>query len=383
MHKKTLQYRIYPTKAQETQLRLALDACRWVYNQVLEARRAVWEAEQKSLSLFDTIKFLPGWKKDHVFLKKAYSQCLQNVCERVDLAMKAFFRRLKAGETPGYPRFRGKGNYDSFTYPQSGFKLTDDGKLDLSKIGRVKIILHRPIEGTVKTLTVKRTSTGKWFASFACEVEAKPLPANPKAVGIDMGLLKFATLSTGEAVENPRFFKQSQKALAKVQRRLERHEKGTPERRFDRHAVALTHEKTANQRKDFAHKLSHRLVSDFGVICFEDLKIKNMTRSASGTVENPGTNVAQKSGLNRSILDAAWNQLIQFTSNKAESAGRKFVLVNPRNTSKMCSRCGVLVDKSLATRMHNCPSCGLQMDRDCNAAINILRLGLQSLALGA
>jgi putative transposase len=336
-----------------------------------------------SLSAFDTMKLVTTWKKDHEFLKKAHSQLLQNACVRVDLGMKAFFRRIKAGETPGFPRFRGRGRYDSFTYPQSGFNLTPGGKLDLSKIGRVKIILHRPVEGTVKTLTVKRTSTGKWFASFACEVEASPLPISPKAVGVDVGLLKFATFSTGEAIENPRFFKQAKQALARVSRRLAKHEKGTPERRFHRHAVALTHEKTANRRKDFAHKLSHRLVRDFGVLAFEDLSVKNMSRSAAGTVESPGTNVAQKAGLNRSILDAAWNQLIQYTSNKAESAGRKFVLINPRNTSKMCSRCGVLVDKTLATRVHSCSSCGLKMDRDHNAALNILRLGLQSLALGA
>jgi putative transposase len=383
VHKKTFQYRIYPTKAQETAIERSIGACRWVYNKVLETRKTAYETDKTSLTLFDTIKLLPAWKAEHGFLKKAHSQALQNACVRVDLAFKAFFRRVKAGETPGFPRFRSRFRYDSLTFPGSGFKLTDDGKLDVSKIGRVKIILHRPIEGAIKTLTVKRTSTGKWFASFSCEVEAKPLVANPKAVGIDVGLLNFATLSTGEVVENPRFFKQARKALAKVSRRIAKHEKGTPERRFHRQAVALTHEKTANRRKDFAHKLSHRLVRDFGILCFEDLNVKNMSKSAAGTVENPGTNVAQKTGLNRSIFDAAWTQLTQFTSNKAESAGRKFAWVNPRNTSKMCSRCGALVDKDLSVRVHNCSSCGLKMNRDHNAALNILRLGLESLALGA
>jgi putative transposase len=364
---KTFQYRIYPTKAQETQLKRSLDACRWVYNKVLETRKLAWETEGKSVSAFDTMKLVTTWKAEHPFVKQAHSQVLQNVCVRVDLAMKAFFRRIKAGEVPGFPRFRGRGRYDSFTYPQSGFKLTGNGKLDVSKIGCIKIVLHRPVEGAIKTLTIKRTSTGKWFASFACEVEANPLPVNPRAVGVDVGLEKFAVFSTGEAIENPRFFRKEQKALAKVQRRLAKHEKGTPERRFHRYAVALTHERIANKRKDFAHKLSHRLVKEFGVLAFEDLSVKSMI----------------KGNLAKSIMDAAWTQFASFTANKAACAGRSFVLVNPRNTSKMCSRCGVLVEKDLSVRVHDCPSCGLILDRDWNAALNILRLGLQSLALGA
>lgn len=344
-----------------------LGACRWVYNKTLEVRKEAWEQRQERISYFDVKKLIPVWKAEHPFLKKAHSQSLQNVSERVELAFQAFFRRCKAGETPGFPRFRGRFRYDSFTFTQGGFKLTDDGKLDMSKIGRVKIVLHRPVEGTVKTLTIKRTSTGKWFASFSCEVEATLLPVNPKAIGVDMGLTKFATLSTGEAIENPRFFRKEQQALAKAQRRLSKHEKGTPERRFHRHAVALTYERIANKRKDFAHKLSHRMVKEFGVLAFEDLSVKNMVNG----------------NLAKSILDAAWTQFIGFTSNKAACAGRKFVLVNPRNTSKMCSRCGTLVDKDLSVRVHKCPSCLLKMDRDHNAALNILRLGLESLALGA
>ena len=364
MHKKTFQYRIYPTKAQETLLERSLGACRWVYNKVLESRKTAWEGEQVSLSLYDTINMLPGWKAEHDFLKTAHSQTLQNVCVRVDLAMKAFFRRCKAGDTPGFPRFRGRFRYDSFTFPGSGFKLTDDGKLDMSKIGRVKIVLHRHVEGSAKTLTVKRTSTGKWFASFACEVEATPLPANPKVIGVDMGLTKFATLSTGEAIENPRFFKQAEKALAKVQRRFSQEDKGTPERRFRRKAVALTHEKTANKRKDFAHKLSHRLVRDFGTLCFEDL---NITKMVDGY-------------LAKGIHDAAWNQLIQFTTNKAESAGRSFALVNPAYTSQTCHRC--LQRGNRKGESFKC-HCGYSGNADHNAAINILRLGLESFAPGA
>lgn len=277
--------------------------------------------------------------------------------------MRAFFRRVKAGETPGFPRFRGRYRYDSLTFPGSGFKVSEDRTLDLSKVGRVKIVLHRPIEGDIKTLTIKRTTTGKWFASFCCEVDVSPLPSNTRSVGVDVGIKHFAVLSTGEPIGNPRFFRKAQPALAKVQRRLDKEPKGSPERAFRRKAVALTHEKIGNRRRDFSHKLSRRLVEEFGTLCFEDLNIKNLVHG----------------NLAKSILDAAWRQLISLTAVKAAWAGRTFVLVNPRNTSKMCSQCGILVEKDLSVRTHDCPSCGLVLDRDHNAAINILRLGLQSL----
>jgi putative transposase len=272
---------------------------------------------------------------------------------------------VKAGEEPGYPRFRGKGGYDSFTFKQSGFELLDNGLL-ISKIGAVRIVLHRPIEGRIKTLTVQRDAVGNWYACFACEVEPKPLPFNELAVGIDVGLESFATLSNGLKIENPRFFRQDEKELAKVQRRLSKAEKGTPERAKRRRAVQHVHQRIANRRKDFAHKLSRELVDSFGMITFENLHIKNML---------------QNHRLAKSISDAAWSQLIMYTTYKAENAGRVVVLVDPRNTSKMCSCCGTLVEKSLSVRVHQCPVCGLVMDRDENASNNILRLGLESLGI--
>ena len=145
----TFKYRLYPTKAQRTAMQKALDACRWVYNEALATRKNAWGQEQRSVSRYDTIKMLPNWKREHLFLLNAHSQSLQDACTRVDLAFQNFFRRVKAGQNPGYPRFRGRGRYDSFTYPQSGFKLPDNGRLHMSKIGNVNIVLHRPIEGKV------------------------------------------------------------------------------------------------------------------------------------------------------------------------------------------------------------------------------------------
>jgi len=363
--RKSFKYRIYPTKSQRSRMERTLDLCRWVYNQTLAYRKNAWEQDNKSVSKFDTYNKLPAWKVEKPELAEVHSQVLQNVQERVDLAFKAFFRRVKLGEKPGYPRFKGRGWYDSFTFPQSGFKLVS-GKLRLSKIGDVKIKLHRPIEGKIKRLTIRRTSTGKWFACFSVEIDDPPKPPwkDGSMVGIDVGLESFATLSNGEKIDNPRFFRSEEKALAKAQKRLSKCEKGTPERRKALKVVQRIHERIANRRYDFAHQISNQLVSKYGLIAFEDLSITNMLKNHN---------------LAKSISDAAWRMLVTITSYKAESAGSIVVLVDPRNTSQLCSRCGLKVNKSLSDRVHECPQCGLVMDRDENAAINILRLGLQSL----
>ena len=248
-----------------TLLEQTLEICRWVYNDTLALRKNAWEQEQRSISLYETNKILTEWKKERPDLNQVYSQVLQNVQMRVDLAFKAFFRRVKAGENPGYPGFKGKGRYDSFTYPQSGFKLEGD-HLHLSKIGDVKIVLHRHIEGTIKTLTIRRSSTGKWYACFSVEYDPSPLPQKETAVGIDLGIESFATLSNGEKIENPRFFRTDEKALAKAQRRLSKAEKGTPDRKKARKIVAHVHERIANRRLNFAHQTSRKVVDRFGTI---------------------------------------------------------------------------------------------------------------------
>jgi putative transposase len=362
MQMKAYRYRLYPTKSQVSRMEQTLELCRWVYNETLAMRKSAWEQEQRSISYYESKRQIPLWKKEHPELKQVYSQVLQDVSMRVDLAFKAFFRRVKAGENPGYPRFKGKGRYDSFTYPQYGFKLDGD-RLHLSKIGDVKIVLHRPVEGTIKTLTIRRSSTGKWYACFSVEYDPSPVRQNNGEIGIDVGLESFATLSNGEKIENPRFFRTDEKALAKAQRRFSKAEKGTPEQKKARKIVARIHERIANRRLNFAHQTSRKVVDRFGTIVFEDLDIQNMQKNHH---------------LAKSIADVAWNMFIRITESKAEDAGSRVVLVNPRNTSQMCSRCGMIVAKTLSDRAHSCPQCGLVMDRDQNAAINIMRLGLQS-----
>ena len=361
--RKAYQFRLNPSHHQRTLLLKTLDACRWVYNETLAIRKNTWEQEKKTLSLYESNKLLTGWKVEKPELIEVHSQVLQNVQARVDLAFQAFFRRVKAGQTPGYPRFRGSGRYDRITFKQSGFSICEN-KLVLSKIGAVKIVLHRPMEGQVKTLTVRRDRVGNWYACFACEVPEHPLSNCESVVGVDVGLESFITLSNGEKVANPRFFRKDELALAKAQRRMSKAEKGTAERGKRRKAVAHIHQRIANRRKDFSHQLSRQLVNNYGVIVFEKLNEQGMM---------------QNHHLAKSIGDAAWRQLIQYSMYKAEDAGRVVRLVDPKGTSQRCSCCGMVVDKSLSIRVHDCPGCGLKIDRDENAALNILALGLESL----
>jgi putative transposase len=239
--------------------------------------------------------------------------------------------------------------------------------LRLSKIGDIKIILHRSIQGSIKTLNISRTSTGKWFANFSCEIEVPAsTPSIDKSVGIDLGLSTFATMSDGSIIPRQRFFKQYEKRLAKASRKRETAPKGSKLRRKLRLVESKIHEKVSNIRKDFCHKQAKILVKSFDLICFEDLNIENMQFT---DIKN----------IKKGISDVAWNQFVQFTQYKAESAGKRVVLVDPKNTTKICSRCGSIVPKELSERIHSC-SCGLVLDRDLNAAINILRRGLASLA---
>lgn len=356
--RKTFKYRLYPSKLQTTKMNNVLEQTRWVYNETLALRKNAWETEKKSISLYDTSKKLPEWKKSKPELKHVQSQVLQNAQLRVDLAFKAFWKRCKAGENPGFPRFKGMGWYKSITYPQSGFRPHPDS-VYLSKIGRIDITLHRPIEGTIKTCTVKRTFTDKWFVYFSCEIESpKPIPKTGKVVGFDLGLLTYVQCSDGSKIDKPRFFKQEQHTLAKVQKRLSKTKSSR-----NKSSVAFVHERIRNKREDFCHKASKKLVDKYDLIIHEDLDTKSML---------------EQKKFSKSISDAAWGTLIQFLTYKAASAGRTVRAVDPRGTSQRCSQCGIVVKKDLSVRVHNCSHCGLKINRDLNAALNILRLGLES-----
>ena len=366
--RKTFQYRIFPTHKQITTLNQTLDGCRWLYNHFLEQRKNAWEIEKKSISRYDQSNTLKPLKQEHPFLSDVYGQTLQDVSTRIDLAFRAFFRRTKSGDKPGYPRFRGKFRYDSFTYPQLGFKLLKN-VVQLSKIGGIKIKLHRPVDGSIKTCTVRRMPTGKWFISFACDIEHKPIKQSVEpSIGLDMGLTHFATLSNRAQVENPRFFRQEEKSLAKAQRKLSAQKKATGARAKARKVVARVHERINNKRHNFAHQEARKLVNKYNTICVEDLSINDMKKDNFRCI-------------NKSIGDAAWRTFLDLLKSKAEWADKRVVKINPAYTSQDCNVCGNRQKLKLSDRMYHCPCCGLSIDRDVNAAINIRGLGLQTLGV--
>jgi len=388
---KAYKYRLEVNKTTTDKLDWVLERARELYNAALAERKEAWRMSGTSISYYEQ-------KHDLVELKDSIrpeyqdiaSHVLQDVILRVDRAYQAFFRRVKNGEKPGYPRFKGRNWYDSFTYPDHwGWKLTIDeqkthgekhkkckASLSLSKIGTVKVILHRAIEGIIKTLTIKREGE-HWYAIFSCEAVDKALPVSSQEVGIDLGVTHFAALSDGTFIEHPHYFRKSEKKLAKAQQALSRKKKGSHRRAKAVKRVAMCHRKVRNQRKDFQHKASRKLVNQYQVIVLEDLQVKNLTKAPAPKQDEQGTYLPNgaraKAGLNKSILDAGWSMFIEMIHFKAASAGRTVVLVNPFMTSQRCSGCGTVVKKDLSERWHSC-ACGAELDRDTNAAINILNL---------
>jgi putative transposase len=377
--KQAYKYRLSPTKKQEQTLFWTLTRCRELYNAALSGRRDAYTYAGKSISYYEQKRDLPEIKAQ---IREEYlashSQVLQDVLLRLDRAMKAFFRRCKAGEEPGFPRFQGRNRYDSFTYPQAGFSLTHDRRVYLSKIGSIKVKLHRPIQGTIKTATIKHEA-GQWYIIFACELDKlEPLPMVTSEVGIDLGVTHFAALSDGTFIEPPRYYRKAQKKLEKLQQALSRKKRGSHRRDKARKAVAKVHRKIRNQRKDFHHKQSTQLVKQHQVIVFERLEMMNLTKRAKPKQDENGKYVpngaSAKSGLTKSMLDAGWASFQQMVTSKAACAGRTALFVDPKYTSQVCSQCGTVSKKSLEERWHSC-DCGCELDRDTNAAINILRLG--------
>ncbi|PZR96618.1 MAG: transposase [Candidatus Chloroheliales bacterium] len=384
--RKTFKYRILdPSKQVSSKLDWVLWKLRTLYNDALTERRLAYSMRGVSISYYDQANQLPEIKEALPEYAEIGSHVLQDTLRRLDKAFQAFFRRVKRGEKAGFPRYQGRGRFDSFTYPDiAGWKLEGD-VLTLSKIGTLKIKLHRPIEGRIKTVTIKREGE-HWCACFSVEIQQEVAPvAIKREVGIDMGLEKFATLSNGEQIANPRFFRLSADNLAVKQQALSRCVRGSNRRNKVRKQVAAWHRKVANQRRDFQHKLSRRLVDTYDAIYVEDLQITNMSKRAKSKVDEAATDIqgetvyahngaSSKSGLNKSIADAGWGYFLQMPTYKAANAGKLLLKVNPKYTSQACSGCGTVVKKELSTRWHSC-ECGVELHRDHNAALNIQRLG--------
>jgi putative transposase len=366
-------YRLYPTQQQECLLLDTLETLRHLYNNALAERIDAYKQEGRRIGYVEQANQLPSLKKRALPLSQVYSQVAQEALKRLDRAYRQFFQRVKAGDKPGFPRFKGSGQYSSLTYPHyaSGVQLNGD-LLHLSKIGDIPVRLHRPLYGTPKTCTISRKADG-WYACICCEVEPEPLPAGGQDVGIDIGIENFATLTDDhEPIANPRHLQlqQAQAHLKKAQRRLERRTKRDKNRKLlakqskrrekAKVLLAKAHQRVQRARLDFQHKLAHALVRQFDTLYVENLNITGMLTNHH---------------LARVISDAAWGQFFLVLKHKAESAVKTVIEVCPKNTSQNCSSCGEYVPKALSVRTHACPYCGLALHRDKNAAENIRNAG--------
>lgn len=358
--RKSFKFKLQPTKKQAEALTAQLSECARLYNAALQERRDAYRMAGKSINWYEQKKQLKEIRAAGDVGIPNYAVA-SDVLKRVDLAFQSFFRRVKAKNSKaGFPRFRSSVRYDSFTFtsPNNGYRFISRQRLFLQGVGNVKLRRDRPVDGKIKTCSVKREGS-KWWVMFSVECEAISLPQTDKAVGLDVGLKSFVALSTGLREDNPRFYKQGQKALRVAARKVSRRKKGSNRRKKAVIELQQAHAHIRDQRNNFHHELSRRIVNEFGVIVVEDLNVKGLASSF----------------LAKSVVDAGWGYFISKLAYKAESAGREFVKVNPSGTSQTCL-CGASVPKTLATRWHLCETCGASEDRDVMSAKVILERGL-------
>jgi putative transposase len=362
MVRKTYKYKLTPTPEQDRALGRVLGLCCWLYNTALEQRITAWQRRRASVSPFQQEAELKDVRAEMPEYAAIHSHVLQDVLARLDKTYQAFFRRLKAREKAGFPRYQARTRYHSFTYKEYGNGASlDYGFLILSKIGQLGVRWSRPIEGTPKTVTISREADG-WYVCFSCaDVPTQPLPATGLETGIDLGIEAFATLSNGIRIFSPGSYRKAERALKTAQRRVSRRKKGSKRRKKAVTLLAKSHQKVKRQRQDFHHKTALALVQQHDTIYHEDLQTANMVKNHH---------------LAKSIQDAGWSAFLSILVAKTAYAGRRVVAVPPAYTSQTCSGCGVLVSKGLSVRWHSCPACGTSLHRDHNAAKNIERAGL-------
>jgi putative transposase len=334
--RKTYKEKLRPTPAQQRALEAVLWRCRTLYNTALEQRKTAWERCRVSVTRYQQEAELKAIRADFPEYAAIHSHILQDVLARLDKTFQAFFQRVKAGEKPGYPRFKGRNRWHSFTFKEygNGARL-DNGFLVLAKIGRIAVRWSRPLEGTPKTVTITREADG-WYVAISCaEVPVKPLPLTGQETGIDLGLEAFATLADGSRIANPRHYCKAERRVKKAQRRVSRRKKGSKRRHKAVALLSKAHQHIRRQRWDFHHQEARKLVRAFDVIYYEDLRVRNMV---------------QNHHLAKSISDAGWGAFLAILAFKAASAGKRVQAVNPAFTSQACSGCGVIVAKGLSVR---------------------------------
>jgi putative transposase len=362
-------FRLYPFHNQERELLRQFEELCFLWNYALEQRQDAWRTEKRSISYVDQCRDLTRWRKfDKDGIGRVYAQVAQESLARLDDAFKHFFRRVKAGEPPGFPRF--KREVVSLTYPQAyeGVAVVEGRngtrRLHLPKVGDIPIEVHRELtKGKVKTCTVEREGD-RWFAILTVEVaDPVPPPALPpeRPVGVDLGLTSLATLSTGEKVEAPKFLHRAEDKIRRQQRKLSRKVKGSNNWHKQRVRVARCHAKVRDQRRDFAHKLTTRWADTYDLIAFEDMDLRDH----------------MKGRFSKATADAGWGMLRQMSKYKEARRSGRYVEVPTKGTTQTCSKCGWLADPplTLKDRTYSCP-CGLRLDRDVNAARNILARAL-------
>jgi putative transposase len=366
--RKTYKYKLHPTPAQEQELERVLLRCRQLYNVALDQRITAWQRCRMSVSRFEREAELKDIRAEFPEYAAIHCHVLQDVLARLDKTYQAFFRRVQRGEKAGFPRYKSRERFHSFTYKEfgNGARL-DTGFLVLSKIGRIAVRWSRPIEGTPKTVTVSREADG-WYVTISCaDVSVKPLPLMSEQTGIDLELEFFATLADGSQIANPRIFRVAERHLRRAQRRVSRRVKGSRRRRKAVHLLARAHQRVRRTRADYHRKTALALVRQYDMLYHEDLQTANMLKNHH---------------LAKSIADAGCSAFLSILSCTAAEAGKTVVAVPPAYTSQACSGCGVLVHKGISVRWHACPDCGTSLHRDHNAALNILRLGRERRAAG-
>lgn len=379
-------FRLRPTARQHVALAACVDAHRELYNAALQERRNAWSHSKTRVSYGDQsgqLKEIRALRPDHAVWSFSSQQA---TLRRLNKAFEGFFRRVKAGQKAGYPRFKGQTRFDSVEWPKDGDGarwITDRKRVYLQGVGQVQVSVHRQVHGRVKTIQVKRQGR-RWMLVLSCDdVPTNPLPATGNQAGIDVGVITYATCSDGTEVANPRWARAAAAELQAAQHRLQTAKRGSNTRVLRRETVAARHRKIANRRKDFHHKQARALVARYDLLVVEDLAIANMVRrpKTKPDLDNPGqflpNGARAKSGLNRSISDAGWSQFVSMLRAKAEDAGRIWIEVNPRHTSDGCECCGHAAPENRVSQAEFvCQRCSHSAPADEHAARNILRAGL-------
>ena len=367
-------FRLYPNQEQEKLIARTFGCCRFVFNHYLAFRRDAYEQTGETLNYYACAKDMTGLKQyeETLWLKEVDATALQSSLRDLDDAYQHFFRRVKIGEKPGYPKFRSRHHHKQSYKSKcvgSNIKVLE-GAVQLPKLGLVKCRISRSVQGRILSATVSRSASGKYYVALCCRLDQDlpKLPSTGAVVGLDVGIKSFVVSSDGVEYPNPKYLRQSEKKLARLQRQLSRKTKGSENWNKARIQVARLHEHIANQRRDMQHKLSTEIVRQNDVICIEDLAPKNMVRNHK---------------LAKSISDASWGEFRRQLTYKAEWYGKQLVAVDRfYPSSQTCSECGAQWPgtKDLKVRHWVCPECGAVLDRDTNAAINILHEGMRLLA---